>query len=301
MEYPIIVENLTKSYKTEGKLIEAVKGISFKVKKGEIFGLLGPNGAGKTTTINMLTGILSPDSGKILFFGKEPSEETQNKINTSTAYNALNGILSVEQNLKVYAKMYNVKHAQEKINDLLARFQINDIKDRHVFDLSSGQKTRVNLCKCLINDPEIIFLDEATAGLDPHIASEVRKEIKALDATVLYTSHIMYEVEELCSRIAFLHQGKIMKIDTPEGIKKMIKHTKFIVELAKKPNNADKLLKGLPVTAMTDKKIIFSIKKPEDVQNILQRLLMSGFVIKDVTIKRPTLDEVFIKIAKGEL
>lgn len=301
MEYPLIVENLRKTFKSGGEVIEAVKGISFKVKKGEIFGLLGPNGAGKTTTINMLTGILTPDSGKILFFGKEPSEASANRINTSTAYNALNGILSVEQNLKVYAKLYNVQDAEKKINDLLVQYQVEDIKKQHIFDLSSGQKTRVNLCKCLINDPEIIFLDEATAGLDPHIANEVRKQIKSLKATIVYTSHIMYEVEQLCSRIAFLHKGKILTIDTPDGAKSLVKHSIVVLDLAKQPKDADKKLKGLDVLSHNNNRLVLRIQKASDLQKLLQDLSASGFVIKDFRVKRPSLDEVFIKIARGEL
>ena len=178
MESPLIVSNIKKTYKGKGYSVEALKGVSFKIKKGEIFGLLGPNGAGKTTMINILTGILTPDSGTVKFFGRNLCEETQNRVNTATAYNALNGILSVEQNLRVYAKIYNVKNEKEVIIDLLKRFEVSELRHARFDHLSTGQKTRVNICKALLNSPELVFLDEATAGLDPHIAHMVRKEIE---------------------------------------------------------------------------------------------------------------------------
>lgn len=301
MNHPLIVSNLRKTYTTKGAVVEALKGISFKVKKGEIFGLLGPNGAGKTTTINILTGILTPDSGEILFFNKKKSEETQNRINAASAYTSLNGTLSVYQNLRVYAKMYDVKNAEEKIEDLLRRFHILDLRNRRVYTLSSGQKTRLNLCKGLINDPEILFLDEATVGLDPHIAYEVRKEIKKMNTTVIFTSHMMYEVEELCDRIAFLGHGKILAIDTPTKIKELIRRNTFVIEFLFQPKNAVKILKELQAEKIANNKISIELKKSEDIQKVIHKLITSGFEIRDLHIKRPSLDEVFIKIAKGEL
>jgi len=301
MQYPLIVSDLRKTYKIKGERVAALKGVSFKVKKGEILGLLGPNGAGKTTTINILTGILKADSGEIRFFGKKPSEETQNRINAATAYNSLNGILSVWQNLKVYAKMYNVKNSNQRIEELLKKFGIYEIRNRRVHNLSSGQKTRVNICKGLINSPDIIFLDEATAGLDPDAAHRVREEIKNLNTTVIFTSHIMSEVEKLCDRIAFLSKGKLLKIDTPDGIKKLVKSDTMVVEFFSMPTNGNKILAEFEIISKNKNKVFIKFKTDKDIHKVIHALITSGFEIRDFHIRRPTLDEVFIKVARGEI
>ncbi|MBI1970511.1 ABC transporter ATP-binding protein [Candidatus Woesearchaeota archaeon] len=300
MTDPLIVSNIRKTYKSDGKIIEALRGISFNVRKGEIFGLLGPNGAGKTTTINILTGLLSADSGTIRFFGKSPCEETQNRINTATAYNELNGHLTVFQNLYVYARLYNVQNPKEKVRELLARFGIVELANMRVNNLSTGQTTRVNLCKCFVNDPDLVFLDEATAGLDPHIASLVRKEIVKSKATILFTSHIMSEVEELCDRIAFISKGKILKIATPTGIKKLIKKNTFVITFLSQPSDPAKALHDFTIIAQQKNRIAIDLHSSQDIQSVVHRLITKGFEIRDFHIKRPTLDDIFIKIAKEE-
>ncbi|MFH0870458.1 MAG: ABC transporter ATP-binding protein [archaeon] len=300
MAHPLVVKDLRKSYRSNGKSIEAVKGISFQVEKGDIFGFLGPNGAGKTTTINMLTGILTPDSGSIEFFGMKPCEATKQRINAATAYRSLSNHLTVEQNLKIYAKLYNVKDAKTRIEELLRKFEITDIRRQKIIDISSGQKTRVNICKGLINSPELLFLDEATAGLDPYIANVVRKEIKRLGITIVFTSHIMSEVEELCNKIAFINKGVIMKIDTPEEIKKLIKSKCLFIEFSGRDEIAS-LLGGFQITESDGNKIHIELNNNEEIQVILNILMKNNVKISDIKVKKPSLDEVFIKIAKGEL
>lgn len=216
--YALTVSEITKKYGSHS----ALAGVSFSVGEGEVFGLLGANGAGKTTLINILTGIISADSGSVSYFGDDLNEETLNNMNVSTAYRGLSGTLTVEQNLLVYADIYGVSNARERIDELLAKLLIEDVRHSLAFEISSGQKTRVNLAKALINKPKLLFLDEATAGLDPQIASRVRKLIKELDSTIIFTSHIMSEVEELCDRIAFLRSGKILSIDTAAQYKKAL-------------------------------------------------------------------------------
>lgn len=301
MKYVLEVRNLEKSFKNKKQEVKAVDGVSFKVKKGEVFGLLGPNGAGKTTTTNIITGLLKQDSGEVLFFGEKRSEESMNRINTATAYKTLNQIMTIEQNLKVYALMYNVKSAEKKIERLMKAFDIYDIKDKLVVDLSSGQKTRANLCKSLINDPEILFLDEATAGLDPEAAQRVRKEIKRLKCTVVFTSHIMSEVEELCDRIAFLKKGKILKVGTAKEIKELIDENILYITFSKKPKNYKKILENYNLISCKRNQACVELKNPNDLHNITHGLMRKGFKIKHIRIKEPTLEEVFIKIARGEL
>lgn len=220
------VENLKKVY---GKDTVALKGINFAIKEGEIFGILGPNGAGKSTTLNILIGLLSPTSGKVSIFGQnffEHESEIKNRMNIATAYANLAYNLTVYKNLKVFALLYGVKNPKNKIEELLIKFQISDLKNKLIVDLSDGEKTRVNLCKSLINDPELLLLDEPTASLDPAIAKHVREMLldiqKKKKLTVVFTSHNMLEVEQMCNRIALLHKGEIFKIDTAGNLKEFL-------------------------------------------------------------------------------
>jgi ABC-2 type transport system ATP-binding protein len=219
----IEVENLKKVYGKKDDF--ALKGINFEVKEGEIFGILGPNGAGKSTTLNILIGLLTPSSGTVKIFGKnffEHEEEIKNKMNIATAYAELAQNLTVYQNLKVFTHLYGVKNYKNKIESLLEQFQITDLKKKRIDMLSAGQKTRVNLCKSLINDPELLLLDEPTASLDPAISAHVRSMFKDIQKkrklTIIFTSHNMPEVEQMCDRVALLYQGEIYKVDTPENL-----------------------------------------------------------------------------------
>jgi len=225
----IEVENLKKVYGSNKDATTALRGINFTVGEGEIFGILGPNGAGKSTTLNILIGLLSATSGTVKIFGKnffEHEEEIKNKMNIATAYAELAQNLTVYQNLKVFAFLYGVKNYKNKIDTLLEQFQITDIKKKRIDSLSAGQKTRVNLCKSLINDPEIILLDEPTASLDPAISAHVRNmflEIrKQRKLTIIFTSHNMPEVEQMCDRVALLHRGEIYKIDSPKNLQEFL-------------------------------------------------------------------------------
>lgn len=214
------IKNLKKAFKHT----EALKGISFSISQGEIFGLLGPNGAGKTTTVNILAGLLEKDSGSIKILGKEPSE-VKDMMNITSTDTWLPAMMTVYQNLRVYGMLYGVKGLDERISYLLELFRITDLKNRRFGNLSAGQKARVMLCKGLLNSPKVLLLDEATVGLDPDIAQQTRAVIKKLKdhTAILLTSHNMYEVEEMCDRIAILDKGKILTIGTTKQIKSMMK------------------------------------------------------------------------------
>jgi ABC-2 type transport system ATP-binding protein len=227
MSNVIEVKNLRKIY---DKKHIALKGINFHVAEGEIFGILGPNGAGKSTTLNILIGLLSPTDGKVEIFGQnffEHEEEIKNKMNIATAYADLAQNLTVYKNLKVFGLLYGVKDYKNKIEDLLEQFQISELRNKRIDSLSAGQKTRVNLCKSLINDPEFLLLDEPTASLDPAIAAHVRTMLldiqKKRKLTIIFTSHNMPEVEQMCGRVALLHKGEIYKIDTPKRLQEFLK------------------------------------------------------------------------------
>lgn len=198
---------------------------SFQLRQGEVLGLLGANGAGKTTAMNMLLGLTLPTSGRIEVFGKELHKhriEILRRTNFSSAYTALPGNLYVWQNLAVFARIYGVPNAKQKIAELLELLEISDLRTRVTGQLSAGESTRVNLCKAMLNDPDLLLLDEPTASLDPDIADKVRKFVQRMqkerNIAILYTSHNMKDIEEVCDRVIFLHKGKVVAQGTPAEI-----------------------------------------------------------------------------------
>jgi ABC-2 type transport system ATP-binding protein len=217
------VRSLTKRFER----VTAVNGISFEIYQGEILGILGPNGAGKTTTIQMLLGVTTPTDGQIRIFGLDLArhrEEILGRVNFSSTYVSLPQSLTVSENLRVFAQLYQVRNSREKINHLLSVFEILHLRDTVTRKLSTGQLTRVSLVKALLNDPKILFLDEPTASLDPDIADKTRSLLKSIRAqsglTILYTSHNMKEMEEMSDRIIFLDKGRIISTGTPAEIMK---------------------------------------------------------------------------------
>jgi len=219
----VIAKNLCKNYPGT----KALDHLSFTLSQGEILGLLGPNGAGKTTAIHILLGLLTPTSGEVSVFGLSPLKNRQKisqRLNFSSAYVQLPSNLKVSENLLIFSKIYGVKKFKQKIDTLLELFDIADLKNRITGALSSGEKTRLNLCKALLNDPVVLLLDEPTASLDPEMADTVRKTLKKIQKEknigILYTSHNMPEVEEICDRVLFIHEGRTIAEGTPEAIMK---------------------------------------------------------------------------------
>ncbi len=219
------VVNLSKTF---GEF-RAVDNVNFAIERGEIMGMLGPNGAGKTTTIHMILGLITPSAGRISIFGKSMAThrgEILAQMNFTSPYVAFPFRLTVLENLMVFARIYNLKKPRQRIDELLQRFGIAKLRDKAIARLSSGENTRVGLCKAFMNDPQLLLLDEPTAYLDPEIAWQVKNAL--LDAqrekgtTILYTSHNMDEVERMCKRIIFLHHGKVIAAGTPIEITQAI-------------------------------------------------------------------------------
>lgn len=203
----------------------AVDRISFAVRSGEIVGLLGPNGAGKTTTLNMVLGVLEPTAGSIEIEGVPLATQRARALgvtNFAAVYAPLPGNLTVAQNLKVFALLYGVRRAAERIERLLQDFDLVRFRDTRCGVLSSGEQTRVALAKAVLNAPRLLLLDEPTASLDPSTARALRERIRAIaergDCGVLWTSHNMYEVEEVCQRVLFLSRGKILLEGDPRTL-----------------------------------------------------------------------------------
>jgi ABC-2 type transport system ATP-binding protein len=200
----------------------ALAGLSFAVAPGESLGLLGVNGAGKTTAMNLLLGLTTPTSGRVRIFGLDLWQhriEILRQINFSSAYTNLPSNLLVWQNLSVFARLYGVPHPKQRIDALLELLDITHLRKAVTGTLSAGESTRVNLAKALLNEPRLLLLDEPTASLDPDIADRVRKLLRRLQSetglSILYTSHNMRDIEEVCDRLIFLHGGKVLAEGTP--------------------------------------------------------------------------------------
>ncbi len=216
------VRNLTKRF---DKLV-AVDGLNLDVRAGEVIGLLGVNGAGKTTVMNMILGLTIPNEGTISVFGRDLQKhriEILKRTNFCTTYANLPSNLKVWQNLRVFAGLYGVRNPGDKIDELLELLGISPLRESSTGRLSAGEGTRVNLATALLNAPELLLLDEPTASLDPDIADKVRKLVRRLQRerspAILYTSHNMRDIEEVCDRILFLHEGRILAEGTAEEIK----------------------------------------------------------------------------------
>ena len=219
----IEIKNLNKEYNN----ILAVKNINFTINKGSIVGLLGPNGCGKTTTIGMMLGLIKPTSGTV--FINDLNIENENnrtkileKVNFISPYVELPKKLTVEENLKVYGKLYGVNNLQDKISDLMKQLNLFELKKRKTGELSSGQKNRVSLAKALINEPEILFLDEPTASLDPDVGDYIRTYLENFaskkNTTILLASHNMNEVERLCNEVMMMKNGNIIDKGTCKSL-----------------------------------------------------------------------------------
>ena len=221
MSYPLEIINLEKTYKDK----KAVNNISFKVNQNEIIGILGPNGCGKTTTIGMILGLLKPSKGKILINGIEIEKrrvELLDKLNFISPYIELPKKLTVQQNLIVYGKLYDVKKLNEKIDYLSDKLKLTEILNKITGELSSGQKNRVSLAKSIINDPKVLLLDEPTASLDPETGDYVRSFLeeyqKEKKASIILASHNMSEVERLCSSVLMMNNGSIIDYGSPKEL-----------------------------------------------------------------------------------
>lgn len=217
----LAVEGLSKRYDDT----TAVDDVSFTVGRNEIVGLLGPNGAGKTTTISMILGVLEPSTGSIRIDGLDLARQRSqalHRTNFAAVYAPLPGNLSVAQNLRIFGLMYGVKRLSARIDEVLEQFDLGQFRNVRCGVLSSGEQTRVALAKAMLNRPHLLLLDEPTASLDPATARDIRARIREFarsdDGGVLWTSHNMYEVQEVCDRVLFLSRGRILLQGDPKTL-----------------------------------------------------------------------------------
>lgn len=296
------VKNLVKKFKTKTGEFNAVADISFSVKEGEIVGLLGPNGAGKTTTINILLGLISPTKGEIRIFNKDLTKdkgEILQQMNFSSAYISLPWRLTVSENLYTYALLYDVKNPKERITQCLEIFKVTNLKNKTIEELSSGQKTRVMLAKAFINSPRLVLLDEPTASLDPDVAVEVRDFLKKIrqeqKVTMLFTSHNMAEVEEVCDRVIFINHGKIIAQDTPVGLASRITQAKVCLMITDGMKRTIKYCENNSFQHSQDGRYITITIKEQNIASFLTTLAGEGITYQEISINKPTLEDYFIQ------
>jgi ABC-2 type transport system ATP-binding protein len=295
------VKNLSKNF---GQFT-AVDNISFSIKKGEIVGLLGPNGAGKTTTIYMLIGILKPTLGTITIFGK-PFEQNRQEIlqqmNFSAAYINLPWKMRIWENLYTFGRLYQVKDYETKAKKLLEEFMLTDLRNKFIKDLSSGQQARVYLCKAFINDPEFLLLDEPTAFMDPDIADTLRKlivqKVRVRKTTVIFTSHNMAEVTELCDRVIFLNQGKIIAEDTPEALAKKIGFCRVQLMIIDGQKRTLNWCEEQKIQATAEGRYVTINLEEKSIASFLSKLADIGVEYDEISIEKPTLEDFFLKVAR---
>lgn len=309
-------KDLVRIYRTSDRFLKkkketlAVDHISFDVKRGELFGMLGPNGAGKTTTIKMMTTLLLPTSGHVRVLGydvaKDPYEVRKRIGLVLGGERGLYTRITARQNLRYFADLYAVPMnvRERRIDELLEKVDLKERADSRVEDYSRGMKQRLHLAKGMINDPEVMFLDEPTIGLDPQAARDARRMIKDLvreGKTLLLTTHYMYEADELCDRIAVINKGKIVAMDTPRGLKALVKDLTIIeVEGFGITEKETDMLRALPgvraVSATTneDKQVlrVQVVDAAEMLTPVASKLSDSKVI--GVRVKEPTLEDAYL-------
>lgn len=294
----------------------AVDHVDLQVRRGELFGLLGPNGAGKTTTIKVLTTLLLPTEGSVKVLGydvvKQPMEVRKRIGLILGGERGLYYRVTARQNLRYFADIYGVPLSirERRIEEVLERVKLLDKADTRVEDFSRGMKQRLHIAKGMVHDPELIFMDELTIGLDPEAARDARQMTKELireGKTVLLTTHYMYEADELCDRIGVITRGKIVALDTPGGLKSLVKDTSVIeVEgfgITERDLEALKALDGVrTVTAnmCEDKQTLrVQVGDPASVLSKVTHLLEERKVI-GMRVKEPTLEDAYLWLVRDD-
>ena len=275
--------------------LTAVDGISFKVQKGRCFGLLGPNGAGKTTTIEMLEGLVTPDSGEILYHGKPASRDDFRALGVQFQQTALQDYLTVHETLKLFAAFYP---QPAQLDELIQLCDLTDILARDHRKLSGGQRQRLLLALALVNQPQIIFLDEPTTGLDPHARRNfwaLIEQVKAQGRTVILTTHYMDEAQQLCDDILIMDKGRIIALDTPEAL--LAQH--FSGALLRLPDQGREPV--LPPGSSCSRAGGFLHINSKDIEQSIRALQEQQFPLEGLFIKSANLDDLFLKLTGHSL
>jgi ABC-2 type transport system ATP-binding protein len=298
------VDGLTKVFDDS---IRAVDGVSFKIRKGEVFGLLGPNGAGKTTTINILATLLKQTSGAAVVNNhdciKEP-HKVRESIGIVFQDPSSDDMLTGRENLELHGLLYGITgdERQRRIEDVLSLVDLSDRADERVRNYSGGMRRRLELARGLMHEPKVLFLDEPTLGLDPQSRERVWKYIEGLvkkkDLSILLTTHYMEEAERLCDRVAIIDRGKIIVLDTPKNLMSYIGGDRVVLRI-KKPRVKE--LKSKGYIKEIDLKDGYLILTVIDAGSHLQEILSLAGKVESVEMRRPTLNDVFLHFTGKEI
>ena len=304
MTNPILqVENLVKRYGD----VEAVRGVSFSVEEGEVFGLLGPNGAGKTSTVEVMEGLRVPDGGRISVCGIDPQKNPtglKHEIGATLQSTSLPDKLKVGEALRLFAGFYK---RTRNPDDLLRRFGLEEKRNAFYNQLSGGQKQRLALAMALVNDPRVLFLDEPTAGLDPQVRREIYdiiEELKREKKTIVLTTHYIEEAEKLCDRVAIVDHGKVIATGTPRQLKERSGNTTRIeVRLAKPAlNGVLKTLDGVvDMRQLADVYVLHCQKTAPAIVALVKHLEAENNELVSLEIATPSLEDVFIELTGRRL
>jgi len=297
------VENLVKRYDD----VEAVRGVSFSVQEGEVFGLLGPNGAGKTSTVEILEGLRVPDGGNISVCGLDPQKNPialKNEIGATLQATSLPDKLRVGEAIRLFAGFYK---RTRNVDDLLKRFGLEEKRRALYNQLSGGQKQRLALAMALVNDPRVLFFDEPTAGLDPQVRREIYdiiEELKREKKTIVLTTHYIEEAERLCDRVAIVDHGKVIAMGTPRELKQKSEHTSRIEARFARPT-ANGALKGLDgvndVREVGGIYVLHCQKTAPAIVALVKHLESDNNELISLEISTPSLEDVFIELTGRRL
>ncbi len=301
----IVARGLRKSYES----LEAVKGIDFEVSAGEVFGLLGPNGAGKTTTVEILEGLRPRSGGEVTVLGFDPDRQKQalkDRIGVCLQATNLPDKIQVQEALDLFASFYTKRVDGQA---LLKRLQLWEKREAGYATLSGGQKQRLALALALINDPQMLFLDEPTTGLDPQVRLEIRaliEELRAEQRTILLTTHYIEEAEKLCDRVAIIDNGVIIALGSPRELQeKSATQSAVDISLGQPlpPNDLPEWPGALSTRVSEDRRRI-SVSSGRPAQTLVEMIRWidaQGLELVDVHLKRPTLEDVFIELTGKRL
>ncbi|HBY87899.1 MAG TPA: ABC transporter ATP-binding protein [Colwellia sp.] len=291
MNAAVSVQSLCKHYKD----VCAVNNVSFDVQQGHCFGLLGPNGAGKTTTIEIMEGIISASSGQVLYQGQHVDSQISQQIGIQFQHTALQDFLTVKETLNLFASFYQNTLPQAQLIELC---DLSDFLDRDNRLLSGGQRQRLLLALALINDPQIIFLDEPTTGLDPHARRnfwQLIKNIKAQNKTVVLTTHYMDEAEQLCDDIVIMDLGRIIEAGTPHAL--LAKHFEDVFIYLPQSQVSSELVNEYGWNKLADRIEITS----KNVEQTLSLLMSNNVSLDGLHVKSANLDDLFLKLTGHSL
>lgn len=293
-------------YKRYGE-VEAVRGVSFDVEEGEVFGLLGPNGAGKTSTVEILEGLRTPDSGRVSVCGLDPQkspQELKHEIGAALQATSLPDKLRVMEALRLFSSFYHRKRSPE---ELLKRFGLEEKRNTFYSQLSGGQKQRLALAMALINDPKVLFFDEPTSGLDPQVRREIYDiiaELRSEKKTIVMTTHYIEEAERLCDRVAIVDHGQVIALGTPRELKERSgDKTRLEVRLARpEPQEVLKDLEGVSeCRILGDSYILHCQRPPQAIVSLVKYLEAQGNELVSLEIATPSLEDVFIELTGRRL